>query len=97
MQLTELHFLWLTQMDPGPSPPPTFVALMEIELRLVATDVIWVPELLGAAPANADGARGHRQAPSLEMRNCTSHVAADGDWLLRGMLTAVAQIRRVPA
>ena len=23
---------------------------MEIELRLVATEVIWVPELLGAAP-----------------------------------------------
>ena len=58
-------------MDPGPSPPPTFVALMEIELRLVATEVIWVPELLGVAPANADGASSCAQVKVLtNMLSC---------------------------
>jgi len=66
------------QMEPGPNSASAFAPLMEIELRLVATEVIWMPELLGAAPSNADGAHAviFRALPvSLRGRICRLHVS----------------------
>ena len=49
------------QLDPGQPAPPTFAPLMEVELRLVAAEVIWVPELLGAAASNVSGAHAQHR------------------------------------